>query len=123
MLGTLELQVKWCQASGFAVAYCVLSILPRDWPSRLRLADFRTFCEAATAGSRKLDPKLCHLAGALPMDAAAVPLDPVGLLQASHLARGLGIHARTACADWLGEPFDVTWAIDVLHPLAISARA
>ena len=31
---------------------------------------------------------------------------------------GRRIHARTACAGWLGERLDVGWAIDVLHPLA-----
>jgi len=49
---------------------------------------------------------------------AAVPADPVGALRAPHAARGLHIHARTGCAGWQGEPLDVGWAIDVLHPLA-----
>jgi 5-methylcytosine-specific restriction endonuclease McrA len=49
---------------------------------------------------------------------AAVPTDPVGVLRARHDEQGLRLHARTACAGWLGERLDVGWAIDVLHPLA-----
>ena len=47
-----------------------------------------------------------------------VPVDPVKALRARHDAEGLRVHARTATPGWLGEPFDVRWAIDVLHPLA-----
>jgi 5-methylcytosine-specific restriction endonuclease McrA len=49
---------------------------------------------------------------------AAVPADPVQALQARHDAQGLRFHSRTTCPSWLGEPLDVGWAIDVLHPLA-----
>jgi 5-methylcytosine-specific restriction endonuclease McrA len=49
---------------------------------------------------------------------AAVPVDPVQALRARHHAQGLQLHARTTCPRWLGEPLDVGWAIDVLHPLA-----
>ena len=49
--------------------------------------------------------------------AAPVPVDPVGALRAGHEAQGLLVHARTCCAGWLGERLDVSWAIDVLHPL------
>ena len=49
---------------------------------------------------------------------AAVPTDPVAVLQAEHDAQGLRLDARTACAGWLGERLDLVWAIDVLHPLA-----
>jgi len=52
----------------------------------------------------------------------AVPADPVGALRARHDAHGLRLHARTACAGWLGERLDVGWAIDVLHPLATTPR-
>jgi Domain of unknown function (DUF222)/HNH endonuclease len=45
--------------------------------------------------------------------------DPVEFLRARHQALGLELHARTATPGWLGEPLDVVWAIDVLHPLAI----
>jgi len=48
----------------------------------------------------------------------AVPADPVGVLRAGHVAQGLRLDARTTCPGWLGEHFDVGWAIDVLHPLA-----
>jgi len=53
---------------------------------------------------------------------AAVPGDPVEALRACHDAQGLRIGARTACAGWLGEPLDLVWAIDVLHPLAQRTR-
>jgi 5-methylcytosine-specific restriction endonuclease McrA len=49
---------------------------------------------------------------------SAVPADPVYALRADHAATGLGIHARTGCAEWRGERLNVGWAIDVLHPLA-----
>ncbi|MBI2160100.1 MAG: DUF222 domain-containing protein, partial [Candidatus Rokubacteria bacterium] len=49
---------------------------------------------------------------------AAIPADPVQALRARHEAQGLRLHARTATPGWLGEPLDVGWAIDVLHPLA-----
>ena len=52
----------------------------------------------------------------------AVPGDPIKALQACHDAQGLRVHARTACAGWLGEGLNVGWAIDVLHPLAQSSR-
>jgi hypothetical protein len=47
-----------------------------------------------------------------------VPGDPVNSLRAQHETEGLHLHARTAIPGWLGEPLDVGWAIDVLHPLA-----
>ncbi len=53
---------------------------------------------------------------------AAVPGDPVKALRVCHDAQGLRLTARTACAGWLGEPLDVVWAIDVLHPLAQGGR-
>jgi 5-methylcytosine-specific restriction endonuclease McrA len=53
---------------------------------------------------------------------AAVPGEPITALRACHDSQGLRINARTACAGWLGERLNVGWAIDVLHPLAVSAR-
>ena len=53
----------------------------------------------------------------------AVPHDPVHALRARNEASGLRLHARTACPGWQGEHLDVGWAIDVLHPLAVRARA
>ncbi|HYR41250.1 MAG TPA: DUF222 domain-containing protein [Methylomirabilota bacterium] len=53
---------------------------------------------------------------------ATVPDDPVRALRARHDSQGLRVHARTGCAGWLGEPLNVTWAIDVLHPLAQRSR-
>ncbi len=52
---------------------------------------------------------------------AALPADPVQALRARHEAQGLCIHAQTATPGWLGEPLNVGWAIDVLHPLAAGA--
>ncbi len=49
---------------------------------------------------------------------AAIPADPVQALRARHDAQGLRIHPRTAIPAWLGEPLNVGWAIDVMHPLA-----
>jgi len=53
---------------------------------------------------------------------AAVPTDPVATLRVDHEAQGLYLTARTGLPGWLGEPLDVVWAIDVLHPLAQAAR-
>jgi hypothetical protein len=47
-----------------------------------------------------------------------VPGDPVTVLRSRHEWEGLHLHAHTATPGWLGEPLDVGWAIDVLHPLA-----
>jgi hypothetical protein len=44
--------------------------------------------------------------------------DPVEIVRARNEADGLEIHARTAMPTWLGEPLDVGYVIDVLHPLA-----
>jgi hypothetical protein len=44
--------------------------------------------------------------------------DPFGTLRARHESAGLALHAHTATPAWLGERFDVGYAIDVLHPLA-----
>jgi 5-methylcytosine-specific restriction endonuclease McrA len=53
---------------------------------------------------------------------AAVPADPVDALRAGNDGHGLHIDARTAMPGWLGERLDVGYAIDVLHPLAVSSR-
>jgi hypothetical protein len=47
-----------------------------------------------------------------------LPDDPVEILRARHAAGGLALHARTAMPGWFGEPLDVGYAIDVLHPRA-----
>ncbi|MGH7392818.1 MAG: HNH endonuclease signature motif containing protein, partial [Candidatus Rokuibacteriota bacterium] len=44
--------------------------------------------------------------------------ESVEILRARNEAEGLHIHPRTAMPSWLGEPLNVGWAIDVLHPLA-----
>lgn len=47
-----------------------------------------------------------------------LPGDPVKQLRARNEAAGLSLDARTTMPGWLGEPLDVRWAIDVMHPLA-----
>jgi hypothetical protein len=47
-----------------------------------------------------------------------VPADPVQRLRARAESEGLVLHATTATPGWFGEPLDVRWALDVLHPLA-----
>ena len=47
-----------------------------------------------------------------------IPADPVAALRARNEAQGLVLHAHTATPGWLGEPLDLGYAIDVLHPLA-----
>ena len=44
--------------------------------------------------------------------------EAVQVLRGRHDAEGLVLHAHTATPGWLGEPLDVGYAIDVLHPLA-----
>jgi hypothetical protein len=47
-----------------------------------------------------------------------LPGDAEQILRAHHDAAGLGLHAHTATPGWLGEPLDIGYAMDVLHPLA-----
>ncbi|HEY7647805.1 MAG TPA: DUF222 domain-containing protein, partial [Methylomirabilota bacterium] len=54
--------------------------------------------------------------------APRIPADPVSVLRARNEAEGLHLHARTGMPSWLGEPLDVGYAIDVLHPLATGER-
>jgi hypothetical protein len=51
-----------------------------------------------------------------------IPDDAVASLRAQNDAAGLRLAARTLCPTALGEPLDVGWAIDVLHPLAVGHR-
>jgi hypothetical protein len=55
--------------------------------------------------------------------ALGVPADPVQALRARNQAAGLHLNARTTCPGWLGEPLDVGWALDVLHPRALQPVA
>jgi 5-methylcytosine-specific restriction endonuclease McrA len=52
-----------------------------------------------------------------------VPGDVADRLRARHDADGLRLDAHTATPHWYGEPFDVGWAIDVMHPRAIGSGA
>lgn len=47
-----------------------------------------------------------------------IPDDPIKVLRARHETGGLMLHARTAIPGWFGDPLDVGYAIDVLHPRA-----
>src|SRR3989475_4370414 len=49
--------------------------------------------------------------------------EPVELLRALNDAEGVVLHAHTATPSWLGERLNVGYAIDVLHPLALSSQA
>jgi hypothetical protein len=49
---------------------------------------------------------------------SALPDDPVSALRTRHAGEGLCIDSRTGMPGWTGEPLDVVYAIDVLHPLA-----
>jgi hypothetical protein len=53
--------------------------------------------------------------------AAAVPANPTDTLQAHNDTAGLQITARTSMPSWQGERLDVGYAINVLHPCAISS--
>jgi hypothetical protein len=52
----------------------------------------------------------------------AVPSDPTGTLRAAHEANRLKLDGKMLRQSWTGEPFDVGWAIDVLHPFATGER-
>ena len=52
----------------------------------------------------------------------AVPTDPEGTLRDENVALGLTLSSETMRPLWLGEPLDVVYAIDVLHPRALAAR-
>jgi 5-methylcytosine-specific restriction endonuclease McrA len=53
----------------------------------------------------------------------AVPADPVHALRARNEAVGLHLDTNTTRPTWLGERFDVGWAIGVLHPRALQPLA
>ena len=55
--------------------------------------------------------------------APEVPDDPAGALRARHEADGLRLDENTTKPSWFGEPLDVGYAIDVLHPLAVGPVA
>jgi len=67
---------------------------------------------------RRPDGQLLSESPALP----PVPADPIGTLRARNEAEGIRIDAETSKPGWLGERFDVGYAIDVLHPLATGER-
>jgi len=52
----------------------------------------------------------------------SVPTDPVAVMRARHEQNGLALHSQTAIPDWRGEPFDLGYAIDVLHPRALKRQ-
>jgi hypothetical protein len=55
-------------------------------------------------------------------DPPVLPRDPVEVLLRASVAHRLSLDSRTMTPGWRGEPLDVGWAIDVLHPLAVGAR-
>ena len=52
---------------------------------------------------------------------ATVPANPTETLQAQNDGAGVQINARTSMPGWQGERLDVGYAINVLHPRAISS--
>ena len=78
--------------------------------------------ERASDGERRFRLPNGRLLDEVPAP-APVPADPVGALRAPNDAEGLVLDAHTMCARWLGERFDLGWAISVLHPLARASRA
>jgi 5-methylcytosine-specific restriction endonuclease McrA len=54
-------------------------------------------------------------------DPPVLSRDPVDVLREANIALGVSPDSRTMTPAWLGEPLDVVWAIDVLHPLALAA--
>jgi hypothetical protein len=57
----------------------------------------------------------------LPTPAQALAGDSERALRTRHDAASLVLHPHTATPGWLGEPLDVGYAMDVLHPLAVGA--
>jgi len=51
-----------------------------------------------------------------------LPADPVWAMRTRHEQNGPALYARTAIPDWRGEPLDVGYAIDVLHPRALKRQ-
>jgi len=43
-------------------------------------------------------------------------------MRARHEQNGLVLHPQTAIPDWRGKPFDLGYAIDVLHPRALKRQ-
>jgi 5-methylcytosine-specific restriction endonuclease McrA len=68
---------------------------------------------------RRPDGRLLQDVPALP----AIPDDPVQSLRARNEAAGLRLDARTLCPNSRWERLDVGWAIDVLHPRALTPLA
>jgi hypothetical protein len=56
-------------------------------------------------------------------DPPVLPQDPMDDLREANIARDLTLDSHTMTPGWLGEPLDVGWAIDVLHPLAVGSVA
>jgi hypothetical protein len=56
-------------------------------------------------------------------DPPLLPRDPMDVLREVNTAHGVNVDSRTITSDWLGEPLDVGWALDVLHPLALASTA
>jgi hypothetical protein len=54
----------------------------------------------------------------VPLSPGAPP-DPLQELRTRHEADGLRLDSKTSTPAWFGGRFDVGWAIDVLHPMAV----
>jgi 5-methylcytosine-specific restriction endonuclease McrA len=54
-------------------------------------------------------------------DRSAIPDDPIDIIRAQNQAAGLQLDAQTGKPRWHGERLDLSYAIDVLHPLAVGS--
>jgi hypothetical protein len=86
------------------------------------IAELSAHVEAATARLldliREFDARAGWNTGFDFILPAELPRDPVSILRARTHANGLHVDARTLTPTWLGEPLNVGYAIDVMHPLA-----
>ena len=78
-------------------------------------AAWLTWRAGLAPGAAREHVRVARALGTLPRLAQALSC---GVLRAWHQAAGLDLHAHTATPGWLGEPLDVGYAVDVLHPRA-----
>ena len=56
-------------------------------------------------------------------DPPVLPRDSIDVMWETNTAVGVSVGSHTLTPLWRGEPVDVGWAIDVLHPLALASTA
>src|SRR5215813_11466463 len=90
-----------CSVAGTIALFTKRAIRSSDWPTARCDSDDRT-----ARSYWKCPARLQCL------------IDPVNALRANHGDAGLVLHSRTTMPGWIGEPLDIGYAIDVLHPRA-----